>query len=143
MRSCLWKLEPGFCTNGWIRLLGSIGPNVVSRSQPIGSRHFWDYIILLDLSHDSWENEFLFVKIRARVLDLWLDTSSRPNSCKCSFYTPDPKVNFFFWDFIILLDSSHDSWENEALFVTIDAMVEKISTRTLELYANSLKQLIL
>ena len=30
-------------------------------------------MILLDSSHDSWENEILFVKISARVLDMWLD----------------------------------------------------------------------
>ena len=32
-------------------------------------------MILLDSSHDSWENEALFVKIAARVLDIWLDKS--------------------------------------------------------------------
>ena len=37
-----------------------------SRGQDI----FWDFPILLDLSHDSWENEVLFVKIGVRVLDL-------------------------------------------------------------------------
>ena len=30
-------------------------------------------MILLDSSHDSSENEVLFVKIEARVLDIWLD----------------------------------------------------------------------
>ena len=43
------------------------------RSQ--GQEIFWDFIILLDSSHDSWENEVLFVKIGARVLDVWLDLS--------------------------------------------------------------------
>ena len=33
-------------------------------------------MILLDLSHDSWGNEVMFVKIAARVLDLWFDTFS-------------------------------------------------------------------
>ena len=33
------------------------------------------FSILLDLCHDSWENEVLFVKFGARVLDLWLDNS--------------------------------------------------------------------
>ena len=32
---------------------------------------FLDFIILLDLSHYSGENEVLFVKIGARVLNLW------------------------------------------------------------------------
>ena len=30
-------------------------------------------MIFLDLPHDSWENKVLFVKIGARILDLWLD----------------------------------------------------------------------
>ena len=33
MRSCLWILEPGFWTYGWIRLLGPSHPNVVPRPQ--------------------------------------------------------------------------------------------------------------
>ena len=33
MRSCLWKLEPGFWTYGWIHVLGPSSPNVVSRPQ--------------------------------------------------------------------------------------------------------------
>ena len=33
MRSCLWKLEPGFWTYGSIHVLGPSGPNVVSRPQ--------------------------------------------------------------------------------------------------------------
>ena len=43
-----------------------------------GKYIFWDFIILLDWSHDSWKSEVLFVKIGARVLALWLDTSSEP-----------------------------------------------------------------
>ena len=35
-------------------------------------------MILLDSSHDSRENEVLFVEIGPRVLDLWLDKSSGP-----------------------------------------------------------------
>ena len=35
-------------------------------------------MIYLDSSHNSGENEVLFVKIGARVLDLWLDMSSGP-----------------------------------------------------------------
>ena len=40
MRSCLWKLEPGFWTYGWIHLLGPSGLNVLSRSQAPSSRNF-------------------------------------------------------------------------------------------------------
>ena len=57
MRHCLWILELGFCTYGWICFLGPSGPNLVSRPQ--GQDIFWDFIILLDLS-DSWKNEVLF-----------------------------------------------------------------------------------
>ena len=85
MRSCLSKLEPGFWTYGWICLLGPSGPNVVFRSQAPRSRHFLRFHILLDLSYDSWENVILFVKTGARVLDLWLDTSSGPKWARCSF----------------------------------------------------------
>ena len=43
--------------------------------RPEGHGIFWDFIILLDSSYDSGEDEVLFVKIRARVLDSWLYTS--------------------------------------------------------------------
>ena len=36
---------------------------------------FWDIIILLASYYGSGENEVLFVKIRAKILDLWLDKS--------------------------------------------------------------------
>ena len=65
----------------------------------------------------------LFAKIGARVLDLCLDMSSGPNWPKCSFEAPDPKVNFFIWDFMILLCSFHASGENEVLLVKIGARV--------------------
>ena len=83
---------------------------------------FRDFIILLDSSHDSWGNDGLFVKIAAIVLDVWLHTSSgsRP---RCSFCIPEPKVKNVFWDFMILVDSSHDFWENDTLFEKIAAMV--------------------
>ena len=85
MRSCLQKLEPGFWTYDLIRFLGPIGTNVVSKPQTPRSKSFLNFIILLDLSLDSGENETLFVKIGARVLDLWLDTSSGPKWPKVSF----------------------------------------------------------
>ena len=43
MRPCLWKLEPGFWTYGWICLLGPSDPNVVSRHQVAMSRHFFRF----------------------------------------------------------------------------------------------------
>ena len=55
----------------------------------LGHRHqgdsfFKDFIILLDLYYNPGENEVLFVKIGAKVLDLWLDTSSGAKWSKCS-----------------------------------------------------------
>ena len=49
-----------------------------------GDSFFKDFIILLDLYYDPEENEVLFVKIGAKVLDLWLDTSSGTKWSKCS-----------------------------------------------------------
>ena len=79
------KLESGFQTYGLIHLLGPSGPNIVSRPRSQGQDIFWDFMTLLDLSHDFWENVVLFVKIGARVLDLWFDTSFGPKWPKCSF----------------------------------------------------------
>ena len=77
MRSCLWKLQLGFRTYGLIHFLGPSGPNVVLGPKPQGQEIFWDLMILLDSSHDSWENEeVMFVKIAARVPHLWFDTFS-------------------------------------------------------------------
>ena len=87
-------------------------------------------MILLDSFHDSWENEALFVKIAARVLDIWLNTSSGPKWRKCSIWAPDPKVKLFFWDFMIFLDSFHDSWENEVLLL-------KIAARALDIWLDT------
>ena len=156
---------------GFASLLIPSGSNVVSRPRPKSQGHFWDIITLLDSSHDSWENEVLFLKIGAMALDLWLDMSSGPKCSKCGFLGPDPKSRYFlrfhdfigfiwwflkkwgplcknwsqdpgltaacifwahvtqikfveprpqgqdiFWDFMILLDSSHDSSENEVCF---------------------------
>ena len=67
-------------------------------------------MILLDLHHDSWENEVMFVKIAARVLDLWLDTFSGPKWPKCSFWVLNPKVkkffeiSWFYWIHLMILE---------------------------------------
>ena len=70
---------------------------------------FWDFIILLDSSYNSWENEVFFVKVEAKVLDFWLDMSSGINKWpKCTFYVPDPKVkkffqiSWFYWIYFII-----------------------------------------
>ena len=69
-------MKPRLWTYGWIRLLGPSSPNVVLEPKPQGEAIFLDFIILLDLSRYSWEKEDLYVKIWAKVLNLWLDTSS-------------------------------------------------------------------
>ena len=46
--------------------------------RPQSLKIFWDFIILLDSSYHSGENEVPFVKVGARVLDLCLDTSFGP-----------------------------------------------------------------
>ena len=52
---------------------------MVSRPQALkGQKLFLGFITLLDSSHKSGKNEVLFLKIGARVLELWLDTSSGP-----------------------------------------------------------------
>ena len=63
---------------------------------PQGEEILWGFMFLLDSSHDFWENEVLFVKIGARVLDLWLDMSSDPKWPKFSFLASGPKVKIFF-----------------------------------------------
>ena len=45
---------------------------------PQGQEIFWDLMILFDLSYDSEENEVLFVKNGAMVLELWPDKSFEP-----------------------------------------------------------------
>ena len=84
-------------------------------------------MILFDLSYDSWENEVLFVKIEARVLDVWLDTSSGPKWPKCSFWAPDPKVkkffviSWFYWiDLMISEKMRSRLWKLELKFWTND-----------------------
>ena len=44
----------------------------------------YDFIILLNSSVDSGKNEVLFVKVGARVLDLWLAIFSGLKWRKCS-----------------------------------------------------------
>ena len=52
--------------------------------RPQSQAILWDFIISIDSSYDFRKNEVLFLKIRARVLELWLDTSSGPKWPKCS-----------------------------------------------------------
>ena len=80
-------------------------------------------MILLDWSHDFWENEVLFVKIDARVLDLCTDTSSWPKRPECSFEVPGPKVktffqiSWFYWIHLIVLEKMKSClWKLELEF---------------------------
>ena len=54
-------------------------------SRPQDQDIFWDFIILLYSAHDFGKNEVLFVKTGARILDIWLDTSSGPKWPKYGF----------------------------------------------------------
>ena len=68
-----------------VSLLIPSSPNVVSGPKPQSQGLLEiQYHNLLNSSHDSGENDVLFLKIRARVLELWLDTSSGPSLPKCS-----------------------------------------------------------
>ena len=66
MRSCLWKLEPGFWTCSWICLLGPSGPNVVFRPQAQGPLFFfeisWFYWIHL-IIHEKMRSCFWKLKL--------------------------------------------------------------------------------
>ena len=79
-------------------------------------------MILLDSSHDFWKNEVLFVNIGARVLDL-AGYVFRAQVIQIYFLGPRSHGQDIFWDFLSLLDLSHDSWKNEVLFVKIKARV--------------------
>ena len=112
MKSCLWKLQLGFWSYGLIRLLSPSVANVVSRPQTPRSIFFWDFMILLDSYHDSWENEVMFVKIAARVLDLWLDMFPGPKWPKFSFWVLTPRSRTFlrFHDFIGMISWFLRKW---------------------------------
>ena len=84
-------------------------------------------MILLDSSHDSWENDGLFVKITAMVLDIWLDTSFGPKWPRCSFWVPDPKVitffeiSWFYWIYLMILEKMMAClWKLQLWFWTYD-----------------------
>ena len=66
---CLWKLDLGFWTYGFMHLLGPIFPNVVSRPQTPRSRNFLrchNFLEFILWFQRKWD---LFVKTGARVLD--------------------------------------------------------------------------
>ena len=77
-------------------MTGYVAQNYFLGPRPQGQVIFWDFMILLDFSHDSWKNEVLFVKIGVRIPDLWLDTSSGPKWPKFSLQTPGPTGKTFF-----------------------------------------------
>ena len=78
-------------------------------------------MILLNSTQDSWENEVLFVKIAARMLDFWFNTFSGPKWPKCSFWVLNHKVQKFlrFHDFEIsglAVFLAFISWIHAAIF---------------------------
>ena len=72
----------------------------------------------MDSSYNSRKNQVLFVKIEARVLELWLDMSSGPNWSKYSFQATDPKANKFFeilwfnWIHFMILEKMRSCLQN-------------------------------
>ena len=86
-RSWFWKLKLGFWTYGLIPT--SSGLNWPKSSflgpRPQSLKLFLDRMILLNSTHEFWENEVLILKIKDRILGLWADTSSGPTWPKCSF----------------------------------------------------------
>ena len=115
------KIWIGSGLMAWLRqLVGPSDPNVVSRPQTPRPIIFLRFHILLDSSQDSWENEDLILEIGASVPDLWLGSllgQSRRGAVS-RVQTPT-SINFL--RFMIVLNSSHDFWENEVLFVKIGA----------------------
>ena len=106
-----WSQGSGL-TTGYVAQNYFLGP------RPQGQVIFWDFMILLDFSHDSWKNEVLFVKIGVRIPDLcWIHLLG-PSGPNLVSRPQDPRARHFL-RFNILLDSSHDSWENEVLLVKI------------------------
>ena len=123
MRSCLWILEPGFWTYGWIRLLGPSHPNVVPRPQAPKSINFLRFHNFNGFF--SW-----FLRKWGLVCENWSQGSWLvagyifwAKVAPMSFLGPRPQGQYIFWDFMILLDSSHNSWENEVLVLKIEARV--------------------
>ena len=123
MRSCLWKLEPGFWTYGWIRLLGPSDPTIMLRPQTTRSRYilkFHDFIGFISSFLRKWhpvcENRSQGSGFMAGYV-FWVQAAHM------YFLSPRPQDQEIFQDFIILLDSSHNSWKNEVLFVKIGARV--------------------
>ena len=52
----------------------------------------YDLIIFLNLAYDSAQNEIFFVKIKIRVLNLWLDETFGPKLQKNQFLGTIPQM---------------------------------------------------
>ena len=69
-------------------------------------------MILLDLSYDFGENEILFVKIGARVPDIWLDKILWAQVAEMQFIAPRPQgheifeISWLYWIHIMILGPS-------------------------------------
>ena len=85
VRSCLWILEPGFWTCGWICLLGPSGPNLVSRPHAPRSRHFLKFYNFIGFMSSFLKKWGPVCEYWSQVLDLWVDMSSGPKWPKFSF----------------------------------------------------------
>ena len=93
--SFFWKLELGFWNYTFINLLGPMW----LKSSLLDPSHwdhaiFWDFIILLDSSYDSGDNDVLFVKIGARF---WTCSGSG------FIYLLDPRRKIAYYSLLIRL----------------------------------------
>ena len=107
----------------WVQLVQKlfIGP------RPQGQGIFQDFIIWFDLSYDLGEDEVLFVKIGARVLDLRLDMSFELKWPKSGLQTPDPnakicfEISWFCWIHVMILEKMKSwLWKFEPGFQTYE-----------------------
>ena len=110
MRAYLWKLQTVFWTYGLIRLLDPGGPNAVSGSQTPRSRNFLrfhDFIGFISWFLRKWwpvcENCSYGSGHMAWYV-FWTQVA------QIQFPGPRPQGHKIFWDFMILLDLSHNSW---------------------------------
>ena len=129
MKSCLWKLQLGFWSYGLIRLLSPSGANVVSRPQTrsIFFSRLHDFIAFMLWFFKKWGPLYENCGCSSGHMAWYI---SWAQVAQTYFLGPKPKGQEIFWDFMILLDSPNDSWENDVMFV-------KISGRVLDLWLDT------
>ena len=123
IKLCLWKLELRFWTYGLIHLLGPSGPNAVFKPQTPRSTNFLKF-------HNFIGFISQFLKKGSPVCENWSLCSELiiwfifwTQVAQMQLLGPTVQSQDNFWDSLTLMDSSHDSWVNEALFVEIGVRV--------------------